>query len=387
MVWRQPRKKGVDQAIAAGVGCLRPHPTNVLRGDPEPHLLAVRVEVGAEPECPVRLAAGVEWGQRPGTAGPVPARSLDGDSLALVGHVSASDAFAPTPGDPIFRDRRMSGGNRTVGSENSQTLRHCAAPSSGSAESPTRSPPATAKGPTAPPPRRRPPLLRGSGFPAAGSGGTEEHRARTGPPDAGAASVTGSDRGSVRESAIRLRPRPATCLRSKGGWFGGLTLCSKRVPGCSELHDRGPAASASAAMASQALDGRVAPTSTRAPVASDRRHPQHTRRRNLSGGRLFAQRSRSVSRHPSPAAASGAPASLTLGSSASRGMRSSPLAELHDQGRVPASAAACCRSPELDSCRPQAPRHRRRRIGLQPSSASDSTKRTRSGCREMECFR
>ena len=203
-----------------------------------------------------------------------------------------------------------------------------------------------------------------------------EHRARTGPPDAGAASVTGSDRG-------RSGSPPSACDRGRqracGPKGAGSGVDALQQAGAWVLRAPRPRAGG------KCLGGEGL-------ADLDGRGPPHTRRRNLSGGRLFAQRSRSVSGHPSPAAASGAPASSTLGSPAARGMRSSPLAELHDQGRVPASAAPCRPRRAAGARNWTRVDHKHRAIdddgiGLQPSSASDSTKCTRSGCREMECFR
>ena len=67
---RQLREEGVDQAPAACRGRLLPHPVDGLRGNPEPHLAAVRVEVGPEPEgLRVGFPAGLARRQRPRAAG------------------------------------------------------------------------------------------------------------------------------------------------------------------------------------------------------------------------------------------------------------------------------------------------------------------------------
>ena len=65
--------KGVDQALAAGGGRLLRHPADGLLGDPEPDLVAVRVELGPEPEgLPVGLPGGLARGQGPRAARATP---------------------------------------------------------------------------------------------------------------------------------------------------------------------------------------------------------------------------------------------------------------------------------------------------------------------------
>ena len=84
---RQPGEEGVDQALAAGVRCLLPHPADGRRRDPEPHLAAVGVEVGPEPQRPpVRLPGGVARRQGPRPAGPVLAPARDDDRQLAAGH-------------------------------------------------------------------------------------------------------------------------------------------------------------------------------------------------------------------------------------------------------------------------------------------------------------
>ena len=77
---RQPREEGVDQTLAAAHGVSLRHPADRLRSDPEPHLAAVRVELGPEPEgLLVGFPAGLARRQRPRAAGPVLAPPLDDD--------------------------------------------------------------------------------------------------------------------------------------------------------------------------------------------------------------------------------------------------------------------------------------------------------------------
>ena len=62
------------------------HPVNGLQGDPEPRLVVVRGEFGAEPEgLPVGFPVGVERRQGSRATGPVLARSFDDDGRS-VGH-------------------------------------------------------------------------------------------------------------------------------------------------------------------------------------------------------------------------------------------------------------------------------------------------------------
>ena len=60
LVVAEPGKERVDQAVATGTRRLLLHPVDGLQGDPEPHLVAVRGELGAEPEGqPVGFPVGV----------------------------------------------------------------------------------------------------------------------------------------------------------------------------------------------------------------------------------------------------------------------------------------------------------------------------------------
>ena len=71
-VRRDPDDEGVDEAVAAGRGRLLGHSADGVLIDPEPDLLAVRIEPGPEPEGPpVRFPDGVVRRQGPGSAGPV----------------------------------------------------------------------------------------------------------------------------------------------------------------------------------------------------------------------------------------------------------------------------------------------------------------------------
>ena len=68
---RDPGQEGVDQALAAGGGRFLRHPADGLLVDPEPDLLAVRIEPGPEPQRPpVRLPGGLARRQGPRPAGP-----------------------------------------------------------------------------------------------------------------------------------------------------------------------------------------------------------------------------------------------------------------------------------------------------------------------------
>ena len=79
-VRRDPDDEGVDEAVAAGRGRFLEHPADGVLVDPEPDLLAVRIEPGPEPEGPpVRFLDGVVRRQGPGSAGPVLAPALDDD--------------------------------------------------------------------------------------------------------------------------------------------------------------------------------------------------------------------------------------------------------------------------------------------------------------------
>ena len=63
VVWvvAEPGKEGVDQAVATGARRFLLYPVNGLQGDPEPHLVVVRGELGSEPEgLPVGFTVGVE---------------------------------------------------------------------------------------------------------------------------------------------------------------------------------------------------------------------------------------------------------------------------------------------------------------------------------------
>ena len=86
-VRRDPDDEGVDEALAAGGGRFLRHPADGLVVDPEPDLLAVRIEPGPEPEGPpVRFLDGVVRRQGPGSAGPVLAPALDDDRQLAGGH-------------------------------------------------------------------------------------------------------------------------------------------------------------------------------------------------------------------------------------------------------------------------------------------------------------
>ena len=84
-VRRDPDDEGVDEAVAAGRGRLLGHPADGVLVEPEPHLAAVRIEPGPEPEDPpVRFPDGVVRRQGPGSVGPVLARPLDDDRQLAV---------------------------------------------------------------------------------------------------------------------------------------------------------------------------------------------------------------------------------------------------------------------------------------------------------------
>ena len=69
------------------------HPADGLPGDPEPDLAAVAVELGPEPEGPVRFRGGDARRQGPRPAGPVLAPPLDDDRQLADGHVPAGKLF------------------------------------------------------------------------------------------------------------------------------------------------------------------------------------------------------------------------------------------------------------------------------------------------------
>ena len=83
---RGPDEEGVNQAGAEGAGRLLRHPADGVLGDPEPDLVAGGVELGPEPESPVRFPGGVARGQGPRPAGPVLARPLDDDRQLAADH-------------------------------------------------------------------------------------------------------------------------------------------------------------------------------------------------------------------------------------------------------------------------------------------------------------
>ena len=58
----EPSKEGVDQTVATGARRFLLHPADGLQGDPEPHMVAARRELGAEPE-------GLALGSRSGSSG------------------------------------------------------------------------------------------------------------------------------------------------------------------------------------------------------------------------------------------------------------------------------------------------------------------------------
>ena len=87
-VRRDPDDEGVDQAPAAGGGRLLRHPVNGLLGDPEPDLVAVRVELGPEPEGPVGLPGGLSRRQGPRAPWPVVAPACDDDRQLAAGHAA-----------------------------------------------------------------------------------------------------------------------------------------------------------------------------------------------------------------------------------------------------------------------------------------------------------
>ena len=102
MVWVffDPDEQQPYQEIAAPQGRVLRHPLDSFAGDPEPHPVAVRGELGAEPEgLPVGFPVGVERRQGSRATGPVLTRYVD-DDRRPVAH--ACEFFLPSKSFTIW---------------------------------------------------------------------------------------------------------------------------------------------------------------------------------------------------------------------------------------------------------------------------------------------
>ena len=79
----EPGEEGVDQAVTTDARRFLLHPADGLQGNPEPHLVVVRGELGAEPEgLPVGFPVGVERRQGSRATGPVLTRYVTSMTIA-----------------------------------------------------------------------------------------------------------------------------------------------------------------------------------------------------------------------------------------------------------------------------------------------------------------